>query len=131
MRRRDFIKSTAVAGISTKMIGDSWDQPKNFNSFIERNTSWRTHQDNTDRGPDRDPLEIQKSTLVVSGLDVSTLNEKYIGMLKKGGVDCWHKSMAGVDSYAAVYNFCDAHNADIAVATTAGEIEKLHRERKP
>jgi len=130
MKRRDFIKNAAVAGITTKWMEDFLANHKDFNGLRERNPSLGQLQDDPDRSADRDPLKIQQSTLVVSGLDVATLNERYLGMLKKGGVNCWHKSMGVVDSYAAVFNFCDAHSKEIAVATTVGEIEKLHQEGK-
>ncbi|HEV8334686.1 MAG TPA: hypothetical protein VGQ22_24905 [Steroidobacteraceae bacterium] len=35
--------------------------------------------------------EVQRSTLVVDGLDPSAINEKYLEMLKAGGVNCWRR----------------------------------------
>ena len=39
--------------------------------------------------------QTQRSTLVVDGLDGAALTEKYLQMLKAGGVDCWLQSLGG------------------------------------
>ena len=87
-------------------------------------------QDESDRSPERDPWAIQRSTLVVNGLDPSTLNEKYLGMLKAGGVNCWHRGGGNVQSFATAYNFIDQHSGQIVPATTVKDIRQAHQQGK-
>jgi membrane dipeptidase len=82
-----------------------------------------------DRSTTRDPLAVQRSTLVVDGLDVSTLNERYVQLLKQGGVNCWHKSMGDLDSFSDVYRFVDDH-PELTVARTVQEIRDAHARGK-
>ena len=79
--------------------------------------------DGQNRSKDRDPLQLQKSTIVVDGLDVSALNENYLRMLKAGGVNCWHKSVDGLDGFTALYRFLDKHD-EIVMATSAKDIRQ-------
>ena len=74
--------------------------------------------------------EVQRSTLVVNGLDPSQLNEKYLDMLKAGGVDCWHHSMGGWSSFARMLAFCDANEARIVPVGTVREIREAKRQGK-
>jgi membrane dipeptidase len=75
-------------------------------------------------------LAIQRSTVVVNGLDPSVLNEKYLNMLKAGGVNCWYKSMGGIQSFANAYNFTDAHSDRIVPAAMVAEIQQAHQQGK-
>jgi membrane dipeptidase len=83
-----------------------------------------------DRSPDRDPRTVQQSTLVVNGLDVSLLTERYLELLRAGGVDCWHKSIDSVLEFADTYNFIDQHPGQIAATTTVGQIREAKRQGK-
>ena len=38
---------------------------------------------------------VQRSTLVVNGLDPSRLTAEYLDLLDAGGVHCWHHSVRG------------------------------------
>jgi len=130
MKRRDFIRNTALAGITAGITRTSKAMPFSHTPSKGKYASPLSRQDDSDRSPDRDPQKIHDSTLIVSGLDVATLSETYIEMMKKGGVNCWHKSMGGIEAYAPVLNFCDAHSDDIVPATTVREIEELHGQGK-
>jgi membrane dipeptidase len=87
-------------------------------------------KDETDRSSDRDPFAVQRSTLVVNGLDVSTLNKKYLRMLKAGGVNCWHKSMGGLESFAYMYDLLDNLDGEIVVAKSVRDIHQAHKNGK-
>jgi membrane dipeptidase len=63
---------------------------------------------------------------VVCGLDVATLDEVYLGMLKKGGVNCWHRSAAGFQIVGEIYRFLDEHPGEMTVATTVREIREAY-----
>jgi membrane dipeptidase len=130
MKRREFIRNAALAGMTVGMAQTSKPIPISQKPEGKRQDSPLSRQDESDRSPERDPQKIHDSTLIVSGLDVATLNEAYIEMMKKGGVNCWHKSMGGIDSYAPVLNFCDAHRDDIVPARTVREIKVLHTQGK-
>jgi membrane dipeptidase len=71
---------------------------------------------------------VQRSTVVVDGLDPSALNEKYLDMLKAGGVNCWHQSVGGLDFLADVLTFLDKHSDKIAQAGTVREIRQLREQ---
>ncbi len=74
--------------------------------------------------------EVQRSTLVVDGLDPSVLTENYLGMLKAGGVNCWHQTVGGLASFANLLSFCDKHSAAIVQAGTVQEIRKVREQGK-
>ena len=79
------------------------------------------------KGPEADRPAEQGAAPIIDGVSPAPLDDRYVGMLKTAGVSGWHKSMGGIDSFAAAYNFLDGRK-DVAVATTAGEIRKA-RER--
>ena len=103
MNRRTFIGSslcTLGAGVTTcRTLGASWD----FGPASRQQGS----DDSQNRSRDRDPIQLQKSTVVVDGLDVSALDENYLRLLSAGGVNCWHKSVDGLDGFSALYRFLD------------------------
>lgn len=73
--------------------------------------------------------KVERSTLVVDGLDPSALNEKYLEMLQAGGVNCWHQSVGGIASIANLLSFCDAHPA-LVPAGSVREIRQIHAQGK-
>ncbi|MGH8319631.1 MAG: dipeptidase [Steroidobacteraceae bacterium] len=83
-----------------------------------------------DKSKDREALKIERSTLVVDGLDPSALTEKYLPMLKSGGVDCWHESVGGLASFARVLSFLDKNSETIVGAGTVREIRQIHEQGK-
>ena len=74
--------------------------------------------------------KVQRSTTVVNGLEGSAMNEKYLGMLKDGGVHCVHQSVGGLDSFASVLTFLDQHPGKIVQAGTVREIRQLREQGK-
>src|SRR5439155_20692658 len=89
MKRRELLRSAVLAGAAASVGRLTIAQP-----------------------PGRLPARPDKTRLIVDGLDVSTLNETYVGLLKRGGVDCWHKSVGGeVEGVGQVYRFVDDHSA--------------------
>ncbi|MBS0420288.1 MAG: membrane dipeptidase [Proteobacteria bacterium] len=73
---------------------------------------------------------LQRSTLVVNGLDPSDLSEAYLTLLKAGGVSCWHHSVGDdMGSFAALFKFFDEHTAQIAPAGSVREIRKLREQQ--
>lgn len=65
---------------------------------------------------------LMRSTLVVDGVSPSPLTADYLDMLKAGGVDCWHVSMDGLQSFADAWRFLDAHQDRIVPAMSVREI---------
>jgi membrane dipeptidase len=73
--------------------------------------------------------EVQRSTLLVNGLDPSSLRVEYLDLLGAGGVHCWHRSVGNdFASFASLLSFCDEHGARIAPAGSVREIRQLHRQ---
>lgn len=73
-------------------------------------------------------LDLQRSTLVVNGLDPSRLSSAYLDLLDAGGVNCWHHSVGGdFASFARLLNFCDQHRARIAPAGSVRELRELRQ----
>ena len=62
--------------------------------------------------------KVQRSTIVVNGLEGSAMTDKYLEMLKAGGVHCVHQSVGGLDSFASVLTFLDQHPDKIVQAGT-------------
>lgn len=73
---------------------------------------------------------VQRSTVVVDGLDPSALTEQYLEMLKSAGVDCWHQSVGGLAGFANLLAFCDQHARRIVQAGTVREIKQARAEGK-
>jgi membrane dipeptidase len=75
--------------------------------------------------------------MVVDGLDVSELNEKFLELVRQGGVDCVHKTVAGVagagtldNSFGAVHEFADKHGDRMAIATSVRDIRQARQTGK-
>lgn len=116
MKRRDFIAGTVAAGVSG--IG-----------FTGTRSAAAAASAAAGNPAATGPRALHDSTLVVSGLDVSTLNDDYVELLKQGGVNCWHKSVGQVDAISDIYNFVDGRS-DVTVARTVGEIRAAHAQDK-
>jgi hypothetical protein len=77
-----------------------------------------------------DAWKVQRSTLVVDGLDGAALTEKYLQMLKAGGVDCWHQSVGGFAWFAQVLTLLDQFSDKIVQTGTVGEIRQAKEQGK-
>jgi membrane dipeptidase len=112
MNRRDYLFSalgaaTTVAA-SGALAGPAWGRT------VEKSAARR----------------LQDSTLLVDGLDPSGLTEKYFGMLETAGVDCWHQSMGGFDSFVNLLHFCDTYSNRIVQVGTVREIRAAQKAGK-
>ena len=74
--------------------------------------------------------EVQRSTLVVDGLDGAALTEKYLQMLQAGGVNCWHQSVGGFASFANLLTFLDMYSQTIVQTGTVREIRQAREQGK-
>jgi membrane dipeptidase len=74
--------------------------------------------------------KVQRSTVVVNGLDPSVLSEKYLEMLRAGGVNCWHHTVGGLASFANLLSFCDKHSSLIVQAGSVREIRQAREQGK-
>ncbi len=68
--------------------------------------------------------------LVVDGLDTSIINDEYLALIREGGVHCVHKSVGGLDTFAALGEFVDARPDAVVIARTVADIRQAHREGK-
>jgi len=130
VKRRDFIRAVALAGTAGGLMHLSGAWNTSSAGVIQNPPSSEPQHQEADRSADRDAWAIERSTIVVDGLDPSSLDEKYLQMLKAGGVNCWHKSMEDVQSFADAYDFLDGHRSQIVAATTVKEVRQAHQEGK-
>lgn len=78
----------------------------------------------------KEARRLQDTTLLVDGLDPSGLTEKYLGMIEAAGVDCWHQSMSGFDSFANLLHFCDRYSSRIVQVGTVRELRAAQKAGK-
>jgi membrane dipeptidase len=74
--------------------------------------------------------KLERSMLVADGLDPSALTEKYLEMLKAGGVSCRHESVGGLASFAKLLSFCDENSQAIVSVGTVREIKQAREQGK-
>jgi membrane dipeptidase len=74
--------------------------------------------------------KIQRSTVVVDGLDGAALTASYLEKLKSGGVNCWHQSVGGLAGFARLLAFLDQHSQTIVQAGTVREIREAREKGK-
>lgn len=119
MNRREYLLATlSAAALAPAMsaLADEAIAPPLVTSVDERKV--------------QDALKVERSTLVVDGLDPSALNEKYVEMLKAGGVNCWHQSLGGLASFAHLLSFCDKNSQTLVPAGSVREIRQIHAQGK-
>ena len=68
--------------------------------------------------------------LVVDGLDTSIINDEYLELIREGGAHCVHKSLGGLDTFAALEEFVAARPDEVVIARTVADIRQAHREGK-
>lgn len=86
--------------------------------------------DPNDRSSTRHAWAVQRSTLVVNGLDPSLLRVEYLQMLRDGGVDCWHRGGGNFAEFAATRAFCDQHADTIVYASSVRDIRRARQQSK-
>ncbi|MFC4313992.1 dipeptidase [Steroidobacter flavus] len=118
MNRRDYLLATLSAAAVAPALASTPPAiaPPSVTSIDERKV--------------QEALKVQRSTLVVDGLDPSALTKEYLGMLKAGGVNCWHQSVGGLGSFAALHTFFDANSDQLVQAGTVKEIRQIHQQGK-
>jgi membrane dipeptidase len=120
MKRRDFIRNVAVVGAAASVA-----------NVVEARLPELTAPSLTQGKADHDgAMAIERSTIVVNGLDPSVLTEKYLGMLKTGGVNCWNYSAGDLASFAEAYHYTDKYSDRIAPAMSVRDIEQIHQQGK-
>lgn len=133
MNRRAFMRTATIVGAAAGFarLSGAWAMPP---TVVEQGSGVVAPTlDELDRSPGRDPWAIQRSTLVVDGLDSSALlNEKYLEILKAGGVNCLSGGAGGggIQGFADAYNFLDNHSDEIILATTVREIRQAQQQDK-
>jgi membrane dipeptidase len=79
------------------------------------------------------------SRLIVDGLDVSLLDDAFLGLLHRGGVHCVHQTVGGVVgtyasfgklTFGSFYEFLDAHADQMVVATSVRAIRQAREDHK-
>jgi len=121
MNRREFVRDIVAASAVAAATGTA---------EAVRPLASQDTQDAADRSATRDPIAVQRSTLVVNGLDPSNLTVEYLKLLKAGGVDCWHRGGGNIRAFAAMLNFCDQHKDRIVSATSVRDIRLAQKEGK-
>lgn len=111
IKRRDLIKGAISIGAISGFPGMALAMDRPSHRYLEK-----AHQ-------------IHSNMLVVNGLDVADSSDEYLALLKKAGVNCWHKSLGGLDWFSDLYNFSDAHD-DVVVARSVKEIRQAYRQKK-
>lgn len=127
MNRRQFVRDVVAVGAA---VGATGVPIAASSSDVEDASGAFQAQDADDRSPSRDPLAVQRSTLVVNGLDPSNLRVEYLDMLKAGGVNCWHRGGGNLAAFASMLSFCDQHKDKIVSATSVREIRQAHQQGK-
>jgi membrane dipeptidase len=79
---------------------------------------------------EQDPWRVQRATIVVNGLDPSAFSARYLELLTKGGVDCWHVSLGDLLSFADAHNFLDSQKPKAVLATSAASIREAREAGK-
>ena len=128
MKRREFLHASAAVGAA--MAGAARKSPA-----LERGGQGLSGEELADRSTQRDPWEVQRSTIVVNGCDPSELSVEYLRMLKAGGVNCQAKSvgaggLGNVQLFADLYNFLDQHPNEIVPVTKVSEVRQAHQQDK-
>ena len=127
MNRRDFMRQAAVFGASAATLArgsTAWGREP---ALAEASAA---HRQDRGESAEQDATAIHRSTTVVDGLNPIALMESTLAKFRAGGVDCWHRSKGGVQSFADDYNFIDAHRDELVVATTVKGIEEASRQGK-
>jgi len=122
MTRREFTREVVAAAALSSTVGIS-----------DAAAGWGSGRlvDPNDHGQDRDPMAIHRSTLVINGLDPSSLSVKYLDMMKQGGVAAWlraeHQTLADLTASHAFY---DQNRDRIVAARSVREIRDAHQQGK-
>lgn len=120
MKRREWLLATVSAAAAAQASRALWAQQAVATPSAT----------GVDEAKVKQAREVQRSTVVVDGLDGAAPTAKYLEMLRSGGVDCWHQSVGGLASFAALLAFLDKHPQSIVQAGTVREIRQAREQRK-
>jgi membrane dipeptidase len=130
MKRREFIRDAAMVGTTAGLWRKSGTTIARSSSAYKQEKHQTPQPDDSDHSPNRDPMAIIGSTLIVNGLDSSPLNERYIRMLKSAQATCTHISLDELQSFADLFNVLDQNTTQIFVARTVKEIWQAQEQGK-
>ncbi len=120
--RREFARDMVAAAVMSSTVGHS-------GATTALRAAWQVNPN--DRGQSRDPMAIHRATIVVNGLDPSSLSVAYLDLLQQGGVGAWlraeHQTLADL---AASHAFYDQNRHRIVAARTVREIRDAHEQGK-
>jgi membrane dipeptidase len=98
MDRRSFLKSVAATGASAAFLNSA---------------------------PRRAQAKSKSSStgIIVDGLEASKLNKAFLGLMRKGGAHCVHKSLSiKIESYGQAHDLVARNPKDVTITTTVREI---------
>lgn len=126
MNRRDFLNAAAVAGAGITSAAVMAAASEGQSPTTRR----QPRLDPNDRSTGRDPLRVQRGTLVVEGVG-NGIGEDYHNLLQQGGVNCRVNGAPGtLEGYSALLEWLDRHQDAIALAKSVKDIRQLHSEGK-
>lgn len=124
MNRRDFFNTAAMASAAAGLSSVS----AMAADGQSRTTRQSPRLDPNDRSTGRDPLQVQRATLVVEGVG-NGVGEDYTKLLREGGVNCRVNGAPGtMEGYSALFEWLERHKTEIALAKSVKEIRQLHNE---
>jgi membrane dipeptidase len=128
MNRRDFLNTAAAAGAAVGLASAAA-QP----ALAEKSAPAarrRPRLDPNDRSAGRDPLQVQRATLVVEGVG-NGVGENYQKLLQQGGVNCRVNGAVGtLEGYSALLEWLARHKDEMVLAKSVKEIRQAHDEGK-
>ena len=72
--------------------------------------------------------DAKPSSLIIDGLSPSALNERYLDMLALANVSAWHKTLSGLATFSATWDFVDKHSDRVVVVNRASDIDRAREE---
>ncbi len=124
--RREFMRDMVAAAAISSAAGISGATAQSVNKGASRKGD-----DANDRSPGRDVMAIHRSTIVINGLDPSSLSVEYLDMHKQAAISGWlraeHQTLA---DFADSHAFYDKHRDRIVAVRTVREIREAYRQGK-
>ena len=127
MIRRHFVGQMAIISAAATLTGSAACREEEEEGSP---SSGRPQLDPSDRSPNRDPLEVQRATLVVDARDCGGDTEVHLGRLRTGGVNCSVVDHGGVAGIGACHAFLDGHDEAMVWTGNVREIREAHEQGK-
>lgn len=74
------------------------------------------------RAADGSKPAVRNDRVVINGLDTSDINDEFLDLLRKGGVNCSHVSVGEAYSFGTMLRFVDERQDKITIARTTEQI---------